>query len=173
MTTKTIDISERSISEASYDKNEAAFRIRIDSTTYLLSINDVDGLDNSGIELVELSEDGHYFQVTQRSGASSEVKWDIVLYHCEPSYRHYKGRKTDAGDRASRIGERIRQLRNEQSLSITDLAERAGMKRPNLSRLEHGKHVPSLDTLDRLAEALAVPVADLVACSTPTTVTKT
>ena len=37
------------------------------------------------------------------------------------------------------------------------------MKRPNLSRLEHGQHLPSLETLERVAAALAVPVAELVA----------
>jgi transcriptional regulator with XRE-family HTH domain len=36
------------------------------------------------------------------------------------------------------------------------------MKRPNLSRLEHGKHLPSLETLEQLADALEVPVAQLL-----------
>lgn len=47
--------------------------------------------------------------------------------------------------------------------TITALAQAAGMERPNLSRLEHGKHVPSLDTLERVAKALRVPVVKLVA----------
>ena len=34
---------------------------------------------------------------------------------------------------------------------------------PNLSRLETGTHVPSLETLERVAAALGVRVADLVA----------
>jgi transcriptional regulator with XRE-family HTH domain len=37
------------------------------------------------------------------------------------------------------------------------------MHPPNLSRLESGKHVPSLETLERVAGALGVRVADLVA----------
>lgn len=37
------------------------------------------------------------------------------------------------------------------------------MARPNLSRLAHGKHVPSLGTLERIAKALRVPVVELVA----------
>ncbi|MBI4218826.1 MAG: helix-turn-helix transcriptional regulator, partial [Chloroflexi bacterium] len=39
----------------------------------------------------------------------------------------------------------------------------AGMHRPNLSRLEAGRHEPSLDILEKVANALGVPVADLVA----------
>ena len=37
------------------------------------------------------------------------------------------------------------------------------MKRPNLSRLEHGRHQPSLEKLELVAEALEVSVAELVA----------
>ena len=39
----------------------------------------------------------------------------------------------------------------------------AGMKRPNLSRLEHGRNQPSLETLERIAESLGMAVAELVA----------
>lgn len=40
---------------------------------------------------------------------------------------------------------------------------RINVERPNLSRLEHAKHVPSLDTLERIADAPGVPVVALVA----------
>jgi len=36
------------------------------------------------------------------------------------------------------------------------------MKRPNLSRLESGKHQPSLETMERIAEALGVTVAEIL-----------
>jgi transcriptional regulator with XRE-family HTH domain len=48
-------------------------------------------------------------------------------------------------------------------MTITALAQTSGMERPNLSRLEHGKHVPSLDTLERIAKALRVSVVELIA----------
>ncbi|MGB7726258.1 MAG: helix-turn-helix transcriptional regulator, partial [Dehalococcoidales bacterium] len=59
-------------------------------------------------------------------------------------------------------GERVRELREAKGLSISDLAIKAGMKRPNLSRLEHGRHQPSLETLERIAESLGISVAQLV-----------
>lgn len=156
-----------------YDAVKALIYVEMGQAVYELSIDDLDGLDEAEIQAVEQSEDGYYFVVVHWSGAMTEVPWDTVLYHCEPSYRYYKGRNAAGEDRASRIGDRIRELRNERSLSITDLAQMTSMKRPNLSRLEHGKHVPSLDTLDRIAEALGVPVADLVVVRDPTgTVTK-
>lgn len=57
---------------------------------------------------------------------------------------------------------RLRELRKRKGLTITELARRGEMERPNLSRIEHGKHRPSLETLERLSEALGVPVAELV-----------
>ena len=66
-------------------------------------------------------------------------------------------------DRVGRIVGRIKEIRQSKNLSITELAKKAGIKRPNLSRLESGKHLPSLDTIEKLAEALEVSIADIVA----------
>lgn len=45
-------------------------------------------------------------------------------------------------------------LREQRGLSQRDLADRAGMKQPQLARLETGQVEPRLDTLQRLAAAL-------------------
>jgi DNA-binding Xre family transcriptional regulator len=109
---------------------------------------------------------GHAFEVRQASGNRYQVPWDLVLYHQEPSYPYHKGktgqRETEA-HRAERIGGRVRQEREGRGWSLAELARRTGIQPPNLSRLENGKHVPSLDTLQRVADALGVRVAELVA----------
>ena len=64
---------------------------------------------------------------------------------------------------AARIIENIKSLRNDKGYSIAELSKKAGIKRPNLSRLENGKHVPSLETIIKIANALDVTVADIVA----------
>ena len=45
-------------------------------------------------------------------------------------------------------------LREKHGWSQRDLAERAGMKQPQLARLETGQVEPKLDTLQRLAKAM-------------------
>ncbi len=57
--------------------------------------------------------------------------------------------------------ERIRQLRRERGLSQAKLAVKAGMDPATLNRLERGKGNPNLQTLERVAKALDVEVADL------------
>lgn len=56
------------------------------------------------------------------------------------------------------IGERIRQLREQKRLSQGDIEKASGLLRCYISRVEHGHTVPSLDTMERFAAALDVPL---------------
>jgi transcriptional regulator with XRE-family HTH domain len=56
------------------------------------------------------------------------------------------------------IGERIRYLRMQKGLSQRDIEKTSGLLRSYLSRVEHGHTVPSLETLERLAAALELPL---------------
>lgn len=65
----------------------------------------------------------------------------------------------------SRINDRIRELRTERGLSQERLAELAGMSRYSVYRAERSTHATSVDHLIRVADALGVPLAALVADS--------
>jgi DNA-binding XRE family transcriptional regulator len=55
---------------------------------------------------------------------------------------------------------RLRLLRDEQGLSLTDVSERSGLTRAAVSRLENGWNLnPTLDTLFRYAAAVRAHVA--------------
>lgn len=56
------------------------------------------------------------------------------------------------------IGHRIRQLREQKGLSQGDIEKASGLLRCYISRVEHGHTVPSLETLERFAAALDVPL---------------
>lgn len=56
------------------------------------------------------------------------------------------------------IGQRLRSLREQKGLSQGDLERASGLLRCYISRVEHGHTVPSLDTLERFAAALDVPL---------------
>lgn len=59
------------------------------------------------------------------------------------------------------IGERIRQLREAKGFSQGDMERASGLLRCYISRVEHGHTVPALDTLERIAAALDVPLYQL------------
>jgi len=57
---------------------------------------------------------------------------------------------------------RLRHLRAERGLSQVALAERAGIARSYLARLELGQQDPTLGTVEKLAKALRVRVSRLI-----------
>ena len=59
------------------------------------------------------------------------------------------------------IGGRIRALREQKHLSQGDIEEKTGLLRCYISRVENGHTVPSLETLERFAGALDVPLYKL------------
>lgn len=59
------------------------------------------------------------------------------------------------------IGQRIRQIRQQKNLSQGDIEETTGLLRCYVSRVENGHTVPSLETLERFAAALSVPLYQL------------
>jgi transcriptional regulator with XRE-family HTH domain len=61
-----------------------------------------------------------------------------------------------------RAAARIIELRQRRGLSQEALAKKTGLNRVTLARLERAMHPPNLDTLDRIARALRVKLADLV-----------
>jgi transcriptional regulator with XRE-family HTH domain len=56
------------------------------------------------------------------------------------------------------IGRELRALRQQQSLTVADLSQRAGLSGGMLSKIENGQASPSLTTLQALAQALQVPL---------------
>ena len=61
------------------------------------------------------------------------------------------------------VGHRIRETRAAQGLSLEQLARLTGISGPALSLIETGKRDPRLTTLKRLADALRVAPATLIA----------
>lgn len=61
----------------------------------------------------------------------------------------------------TRIGRRVRQLREARGDSLDALAGRSGVSRSNISLIERGQSSPSATVLDKLSTALGVTVASL------------
>src|ERR1051325_7203398 len=59
------------------------------------------------------------------------------------------------------ISDRLRQLREEKRLSQGDIEKRTGLLRCYISRVENGHTVPAIETLEKLARALEVPMYQL------------
>ena len=56
------------------------------------------------------------------------------------------------------IGEKLKALREQNNLSQGDIEKRTGLLRCYISRVENNHTVPSVDTLEKIARALEVPL---------------
>ncbi|MEW1548327.1 helix-turn-helix domain-containing protein [Streptomyces tsukubensis] len=80
-----------------------------------------------------------------------------------------KGRKSETEAHSQRdlvyeIAQAVHDMRTALGWSQGELAEKAGTKQPNISRLESARSLPTLELLHRLASAMD---ADLTVTLTP------
>lgn len=102
--------------------------------------------------------DGYAAFVEFNTGLQIDFPSDFVQHVCEPSYSWYRGK----GRAASGVGGRIREIREARGLTLDALASKCGIAKPNLSRLENDKVMPTFETLRTVAAALDTHPALLV-----------
>ena len=56
------------------------------------------------------------------------------------------------------IGYRLRALREYKNLSQGDIEQRTGLLRSYISRVENGHTIPAIETLEKFARAMEVPI---------------
>jgi transcriptional regulator with XRE-family HTH domain len=56
------------------------------------------------------------------------------------------------------IGERLKDLRELKKMSQGDIEKRTGLLRCYISRVENGHTVPAIETLEKLARAMDMPI---------------
>jgi transcriptional regulator with XRE-family HTH domain len=61
-----------------------------------------------------------------------------------------------------RMAMKVRKLRQARGMTQGQLAEKTGVTREYIARLEAGRYDPSLSTIERLAKALKVKPAELL-----------
>jgi transcriptional regulator with XRE-family HTH domain len=66
------------------------------------------------------------------------------------------------GVQSKRLGARVQSLRREQGLTLDGLAERSGVSRAMISKLERGEKNPTLLVAAKVAEGLGVTLSQLV-----------
>ena len=60
-----------------------------------------------------------------------------------------------------KLGKRIQKLRDSVGMSQQELAAKCNFEKSNMSRLEAGRVNPTLSTLEKIANAIGVPIPEL------------
>ena len=141
----------------SYDLKRDAFRIALENGKILLLQRPIPEDDLSEVLDVYIEGDGEVFTVIQVSGNEFSVPWDVLQSLATGTERV---QNTEIG---VRIGKRVKAFRKQRGLTQDQLAKMVKVKRPNISRLEAGKHIPGIIFIQRLADSLQVKISELIA----------
>ena len=107
------------------------------------SIESVMSLSKREIQRLNASA---YVRIWHNDAGFPDFDWQLV------KETYFKANGTEDVNR--NIGIRITLLRREAGMTQTQLAEKCGMKQPNIARIEAGTYATSIDVLSRIAEAL-------------------
>jgi transcriptional regulator with XRE-family HTH domain len=61
-----------------------------------------------------------------------------------------------------RFGEKVRQVREREGISVAELASRTGVDARKITALEAGRFDPPLDVMSALADGIDVPLSALI-----------
>lgn len=119
--------------------------------------------DGSRILSIELAEDAGSATLVLEGDRALRITARDVAAELAGTARGVNGVELDVSEQAdvllngAVLGKRLKELRLEAGLTQAELAKRTGIHRPNIARVEAGRHTPSLETLSRLTVAIGVP----------------
>ena len=116
----------------------------------------LEGDDGSPVEAIALDQDATRAVLSLESGREMKLTTEAVARKSILQKTNGTASTNGSVD-GVRLGQRIRELRLAAGLTQAELARRTGIHRPNIARVEAGRHTPSLETLARLASAIGVP----------------
>ena len=125
-----------------------------DGTAVVLNRGELVGDEGARVSDISFEDDGGRATLTFDGGGTLDVTPAAVANR---SLLRTNGKPAEGPIDGVRLGARIRELRLAAGLTQAELARRTGIHRPNIARVEAGRHTPSLETLSRLAHAIGVP----------------
>lgn len=127
-----------------------------DGNAVLVDREHLEGDDGSPVEAIALDQDATRAVLSLESGREMKLTTEAVARKSILQKTNGTASTNGSVD-GVRLGQRIRELRLAAGLTQAELARRTGIHRPNIARVEAGRHTPSLETLARLASAIGVP----------------
>jgi DNA-binding XRE family transcriptional regulator len=118
--------------------------------------------EDDGSEVVSIAIGQDASTATLELGSGHHLELRATSVNAERERKPLNGSSNGAALDGARLGARLRELRLAAGLTQAELARRTGIHRPNIARVEAGRHTPSLDTLSRLASAIGVSTTQVL-----------
>lgn len=118
--------------------------------------------DGSPVTDIELTEDATCALISLNNRRQIQLRAQDLNLSAKSAPAAGLAAHVAHGEPDEHLGVRFRQLRLERGLTQAEVSKRSGIHRPNIARVERGRHVPSLETLRRLADAIGVTPSELL-----------
>lgn len=123
----------------------------------------IDASDD-GSEITQITIDPSATKATLRLTSGAVCQLTVANVHAGAGATNGQ---SDIAIDGERLGARLRELRLAAGLTQAELARRTGIHRPNIARVEAGRHTPSLETLARIASAIGVSTTQVLVSREP------
>ncbi len=154
----------RMMTRVEVDKQHRQLRVRFaDGRVATVPVEEIEKAGQPvrlDLDRVELP-DPYVILIANAEGDLEEVPWDFVRHYCDAEFTEAEREKDEASRQT--LGRRLRRLREEAGLTQAELAQRAGVGRVTVARIENGRMYARTETLRRLARALGISLVDLLA----------
>jgi DNA-binding XRE family transcriptional regulator len=115
-------------------------------------------------EALHISPDRSFLTVGPRHSLTLPLPFDIIReYVARDANTRARGNRTERQSTAQAVGPRIRELREHKGITQDDLASRIGKSRWTIIRIESGRLLPSVGDLEKMARAMGVGLAEVLA----------
>jgi DNA-binding XRE family transcriptional regulator len=159
MATNIDKLHTRLIEGVGYDKTRRAVSVRFDDGDIAEATLEALRVAIKPIENITIDEFRRGIEIRFADGSMHDVAADYFTWLTDADYAAAYPTDDTLGPR---VGANIARLRKQRGMTQVALAAATDMQAPNLSRLEAGRHVPTLDVLLRIARALDVPLPTLL-----------
>lgn len=164
-------LSQRRLVAVEYNHEARQLHFRFDDeSTGSVSVDQFKEFRAEAPERVTLDEYRYGVEFHYADGFVHDVAATFLTWLTNADYARAYPKGEDIGPA---IGANVIRLRKARGMSQLELAKRADILAPNLSRLESGKHVPTLDVLLRIASAFGVHLAVLMEPEKPLKIART
>lgn len=152
------------LKKVSYNKSQNSFIVAFNDGVFgevtLSDLQMEDMTDELLLESSQISEHGNALEVFTKDGEIFDIDALVLKSIISQDSRDEIKRETEIT--AENIGSRIKSVRENEHITQNKLSELTNIDQAILSKIETGKHLPRLDTIERIAKGLKITIAQLL-----------
>jgi DNA-binding XRE family transcriptional regulator len=115
-----------------------------------------DEIDQLMLDTLRINEFGNAIELFNHSGETFDIDGDVLRYFLSDKTKQQI--KEYSLESAHHLGELVKAVRKSQKLTQNELSKVTGIDQAIVSKIENGKHLPRIDTIERIANGFGLSV---------------